>query len=228
MILNHLPISAYCGLLKSDMKIFVNVAMLEIGQLFTQGMRWGHPCTMDTFLVFLLFFFSAFSSSWEKLPVSETSHRAFISVIGPSREVVQAAVTDMKSILKQTQSSSQAQGKQLSSTVVFKPDKDKVYPSLGFGNPQIDHSQQGNPELRKNPKIPPKDETGTKDKKMQTFVSQGACPKQTGVSQKSSIDPSGPLKTGTDRQDSKDKESSLLVCYYLCLTCFFSSFYFFK
>ena len=34
------------------MKIFVNVARLEIGQLFTQGMRWGHPCTMDTFLLF--------------------------------------------------------------------------------------------------------------------------------------------------------------------------------
>ena len=31
MILNHLPISAYNGLLKFDMKIFVNVARLEIG-----------------------------------------------------------------------------------------------------------------------------------------------------------------------------------------------------
>ena len=34
-----------------DMKIFVNVARLEIGQLFTQGARRGHPCTLDTFLV---------------------------------------------------------------------------------------------------------------------------------------------------------------------------------
>ena len=51
MILNHLPISAYSGVLKFDMKIFVNVARLEIGQLFTQGTRWGHPYTLDTFLV---------------------------------------------------------------------------------------------------------------------------------------------------------------------------------
>ena len=29
--------SAYSGLLKFDMKIFVNVPRLEIGQLFTQG-----------------------------------------------------------------------------------------------------------------------------------------------------------------------------------------------
>ena len=34
-----------------DMKMFVNVAMLEIGQLFTEGTRLGHPCTLDTFLV---------------------------------------------------------------------------------------------------------------------------------------------------------------------------------
>ena len=54
MILNHLPISAYSGVLKFDMKIFVNVARLEIGQLFTQEGRWGHPCTLDTFLVKLL------------------------------------------------------------------------------------------------------------------------------------------------------------------------------
>ena len=40
----------YC-ILKFDMKIFVNVARLEVGQLFTQGTRWGHPCTLDTFLV---------------------------------------------------------------------------------------------------------------------------------------------------------------------------------
>ena len=30
-----------CGVLKFDMKIFVNVARLEIGQLFTQFARWG-------------------------------------------------------------------------------------------------------------------------------------------------------------------------------------------
>ena len=52
VILNHLPISTYSGVLKFDMKIFVNVARLESGQLFTQGMRRGHPSTLDTFLVF--------------------------------------------------------------------------------------------------------------------------------------------------------------------------------
>ena len=44
----------YWGLkpgLKFDMKIFVNVARLEISQLFTQGPRRGHPCTLDTFLL---------------------------------------------------------------------------------------------------------------------------------------------------------------------------------
>ena len=51
--MNHLPISDYSGV-KSDMKIFVNVARLEIGQLFTQGMRRGHLCTLDKFLVFVL------------------------------------------------------------------------------------------------------------------------------------------------------------------------------
>ena len=51
MILNHLPISAYSGVLKFDMKIFVHIAKLEIGQLFTKGPRRGHPCTLDTFLV---------------------------------------------------------------------------------------------------------------------------------------------------------------------------------
>ena len=51
MILNHLPISAYSGVLKFDMKIFVNVARLEIGNLFTQGARRGQLCTLDTFLV---------------------------------------------------------------------------------------------------------------------------------------------------------------------------------
>ena len=50
--LNHLPISAYGGVFKFDVKTFVNVARLEIGQLFTQGARQGHPCTLDTFLVF--------------------------------------------------------------------------------------------------------------------------------------------------------------------------------
>ena len=50
-ILNHLLISAYSGLLKFDLKVFVNVARLEIGQLFTQGWRQGHPCTLDTFIV---------------------------------------------------------------------------------------------------------------------------------------------------------------------------------
>ena len=43
VILNQLPISAYSGVLKFDMKIFLNVARLEIGQLFTQGVRRGHP-----------------------------------------------------------------------------------------------------------------------------------------------------------------------------------------
>ena len=44
VFLNPLPISAYGGVLKFDMKIFVNVARLEIDHLFTQG-------TLDTFLV---------------------------------------------------------------------------------------------------------------------------------------------------------------------------------
>ena len=39
--LSNLPISAYCGLLKFEMKIFVNVARLEICQLFTQDARRG-------------------------------------------------------------------------------------------------------------------------------------------------------------------------------------------
>ena len=42
--MNPLPISAYGGVLKFDIKIFVNVARLEIEVLFTQG-------TLDTFLV---------------------------------------------------------------------------------------------------------------------------------------------------------------------------------
>ena len=41
-------------MLKFDMKIFVNVARLEIGQLFTQGTRLGHPCTLETFPVIIL------------------------------------------------------------------------------------------------------------------------------------------------------------------------------
>ena len=54
MILNNVAtcISACSGGLKFDMKIFVNVANLEIGQLFTQGTKRGHSCTLDTFLVF--------------------------------------------------------------------------------------------------------------------------------------------------------------------------------
>ena len=51
------------------MKIFVDVARLEIGQLFTKGARRGHPCTLDTFLVlsisslsFVLSILSSFSS----------------------------------------------------------------------------------------------------------------------------------------------------------------------
>ena len=50
-ILSDLPISAYIGLLKFDMKMFVNIARLDIDQLFTQSARRGHPCTLDTFLV---------------------------------------------------------------------------------------------------------------------------------------------------------------------------------
>ena len=50
-ILNYLLISAYSGLLKFEMKMFVNIARLDIGQLFTQRVRRGHLCTLDTFLV---------------------------------------------------------------------------------------------------------------------------------------------------------------------------------
>ena len=45
------------------MKIFVNLARLEIGQLFTQGTRRGHPCTLDIFVVVVFhasFFFKFF------------------------------------------------------------------------------------------------------------------------------------------------------------------------
>ena len=41
-----LHISAYSCVLKVDMKIFVNVARLEIRQLLTQSTRRGHPCTL--------------------------------------------------------------------------------------------------------------------------------------------------------------------------------------
>ena len=49
-ILNYLPISVDIGLMKFDMKMFVNIARLVIDQLFTQSARRGHPCTLDTFL----------------------------------------------------------------------------------------------------------------------------------------------------------------------------------
>ena len=39
-----------------DMKMFVNEARLEMGLLFTQGARRGHPCTLDTFLVLFVFY----------------------------------------------------------------------------------------------------------------------------------------------------------------------------
>ena len=41
VILNYLPISAFSGLLKFDMKMFKVIARLDIGQLFTQSMRRG-------------------------------------------------------------------------------------------------------------------------------------------------------------------------------------------
>ena len=52
-MLNYFPISTYSHdsvLLKFDMKMFVNLARLEIGQLFTQGVRRRHACTFYTFL----------------------------------------------------------------------------------------------------------------------------------------------------------------------------------
>ena len=54
-ISNHLPNFCLNVLLKFDVKRFVNLARLEIGQLFTQGARRGHPCTLDTFLVLVWF-----------------------------------------------------------------------------------------------------------------------------------------------------------------------------
>ena len=54
-IFNYLPISTYSGLLAFDMKMFVNIARLNIGQLLTQSERRGHPCTLETFLDFRKF-----------------------------------------------------------------------------------------------------------------------------------------------------------------------------
>ena len=48
----HIHISAHSCLLKFHMKMFVIVARLEIDQMFTQGVWWGQPCTLDTFLVY--------------------------------------------------------------------------------------------------------------------------------------------------------------------------------
>ena len=42
---------ACSGLLKFDMKMFVNIVRLENGQLITQGVRQGHSCTLDTVLI---------------------------------------------------------------------------------------------------------------------------------------------------------------------------------
>ena len=50
-------------MLKFDIKIFVNVARLDIGQLFTQSARRGHPCTLDTFLVFFQFIVIVYDSA---------------------------------------------------------------------------------------------------------------------------------------------------------------------
>ena len=61
------PISAYSGLVKFDMKIFVNVARLEIGQLFTQCTRWGHLCTLDTLLVSMKSFYFGFSGVFKSM-----------------------------------------------------------------------------------------------------------------------------------------------------------------
>ena len=53
VILNYLHTFVYwcSGLCMFDMKMFVNKIRLDIGQLFTQSARQGHPCTLDTFLV---------------------------------------------------------------------------------------------------------------------------------------------------------------------------------
>ena len=67
-ISNHLPIFTYSGLLKFDMNIFVNLARLEIGQLFTQGARRGHQCTLNTFLV------SVWCSWKKKTTTKHTKH----------------------------------------------------------------------------------------------------------------------------------------------------------
>ena len=70
MILNHLPIFAYSGVLKFDMKIFVNLARLVIAHLFTQGARRGHissyilKCILSIFMHFshVLVYFIIFCS----------------------------------------------------------------------------------------------------------------------------------------------------------------------
>ena len=38
-----------------------------IGQLFAEGVRWGHPCTLDTFLVFLNFLILISSYHWPEI-----------------------------------------------------------------------------------------------------------------------------------------------------------------
>ena len=42
--------------LKFDMKMFVNVAMLDIGHLFNQSTRRWHLYTLDTFLVLFTYY----------------------------------------------------------------------------------------------------------------------------------------------------------------------------
>ena len=41
----------------------MNIARLEIGQLFTQGAKRGHPCTLDTFLV-CCWMYSSYKCTW--------------------------------------------------------------------------------------------------------------------------------------------------------------------
>ena len=49
------------------MKMFVNLARLDIGQLFTQSTRWGHPCTLDIFLVDWIFIKRAGNEDRDKI-----------------------------------------------------------------------------------------------------------------------------------------------------------------
>ena len=53
------------------MKMFVNVARLDIGQLFTKSTRRGHPFTLDTFLVsfsiVIVYCIHIWATSWESL-----------------------------------------------------------------------------------------------------------------------------------------------------------------